>query len=101
MTTPPSVTDTSTWPSADVWNELAARGGNLFSTREWAECWVRHHLDEGDRVHVLVDDEQAPRVIVPVHVSGGLVRQVRLLGHGPADQLGPVCAPEDRPYSAW
>ena len=94
-----STPDTSHWPDREVWDALAERSGNLFSTREWAETWLRHFGDGGES-HVLVDDPTAPRVLLPLHRSGRLVRQVRLLGNGPADQLGPVCAPEDRPLAA-
>ena len=86
-------------PSREQWNGLAERAGNLFSTYEWAECWQRHFGADG-QVEVLADDEADPRVILPLHRSGRLVRQVRFLGNGPADQLGPVCAPEDRDLAA-
>jgi CelD/BcsL family acetyltransferase involved in cellulose biosynthesis len=87
------------WPHAEVWDRLALRSGNLFSTLEWAETWVRHLGSEGES-HVLLDDPSDPRVLLPLHRSGRLVRQLRFLGNGPADQLGPVCAPEDRPLAA-
>ena len=85
-------------PAREVWNRLAERAGNIFSTFEWAECWQRHYGD--GEVDVVTDDDGDPRVILPLHRSGGLVRQVRFLGNGPADQLGPVCAPEDRDLAA-
>lgn len=85
-------------PSREVWNRLAERAGNIFSTFDWAECWQRHYGH--GRLEVLTDDDHDPRVILPLHRSGRLVRQVRMLGNGPADQLGPVCAPEDRVLAA-
>lgn len=85
-------------PSREAWNRLAERAGNLFSTFDWAECWHRHFAD--GPVEVIADDERDPRVILPLQRSGRLVRQVRMLGNGPADQLGPVCAPEDRDLAA-
>ncbi len=92
--------DTRGWPSHEAWNALAERASNLFSTREWAETWARHYLGDGDEVRVVVDDERSPRVVLPVHRSGRVVRQLKFLGNGPADQLGPVCAPEDRELAA-
>jgi CelD/BcsL family acetyltransferase involved in cellulose biosynthesis len=39
--------------------------------------------------------------VLPLYrFSVGPVRVSRLLGHGPADQLGPVCAPGDAPFAA-
>jgi CelD/BcsL family acetyltransferase involved in cellulose biosynthesis len=76
-----------------VWDRLAARSGNIFSTRAWAECWWQAYGAPG-RPLVLTDGPD-PSVVVPLHVTGRPVRQLRLLGAGPADQLGPACAPED------
>ena len=80
-------------PPAAVWDRLAARSGNVFSTRAWAECWWQAYGAPG-RPLVLTDGDD-PSVVVPLHVTGRPVRQVRLMGAGPADQLGPACAPED------
>jgi CelD/BcsL family acetyltransferase involved in cellulose biosynthesis len=90
---------TEHWPDHAVWDDLALRSGNLFSTREWVETWLRHFGDGGE-THVLLDDPTDPRVLLPLHRTGRVLRQVRFLGNGPADQLGPVCAPEDRPLAA-
>jgi CelD/BcsL family acetyltransferase involved in cellulose biosynthesis len=39
--------------------------------------------------------------ILPIYRSATLpLRTLRFLGHGPADELGPVCAPGDRPLAA-
>ena len=86
-------------PPAAQWDDLARRTDSIFATRAWNECWLRHCGPEGTPL-VLVDDERAPNVIVPLHRSGHLLKQVRLLGHGAADQLGPVCDAEYRPMAA-
>lgn len=85
-------------PSAAQWDDLAARAGNIFGTRSWAECWWRHYGD-GATPMVLADGAQ-PDVLIPLYRTRGPLVQVRFLGHGPADQLGPLCAPEAREHAA-
>lgn len=78
------------------WAELAERSGNVFATPEWAETWWRHY--GGDR-ELLVHAE--PGLILPLYLwRSRPLRVARFLGHGPGDQLGPVCAPEDVPRAA-
>lgn len=81
-------------PCAREWDRLAILSGNIFATRDWSECWWKH-FGHGASPAVLTDDDSDPRVILPLYRSGRLVRQLRFIGHGPADQLGPVCAPEN------
>lgn len=80
-------------PNAEVWDRLAARSRNVFATRAWAECWWEANGAPG-RPLVLTDGPR-PSVVVPLHVTGRPLRQVRLIGAGPADHLGPACAPAD------
>lgn len=81
-------------PEPQVWNELAEVAGNIFASHAWNECWWRF-FGEGGTPHVLCDDVEKPRLLLPLYSRGRALRQVRFLGHGPADQLGPVCAPQD------
>lgn len=81
-------------PEPDVWNALALRARNLFATHTWASTWWEEYA-EGATPHVLCDDPADPRVLLPLYSRGRLLRQVRWIGHGPADLLGPVCAPDD------
>lgn len=81
-------------PSAERWDRLALQAGNIFGTRAWHECWWRH-FGRGCTPLVLTDDEQEPRVVIALYRSGRMVRQLRMIGHGQADQLGPVCDPGD------
>lgn len=86
-------------PLEEEWRALAERSGNVFATWEWASTWWRH-FGEGGRLAVVACRDAAGRLvaILPFYRSTrGPLRQVRFLGHGPADELGPVCAPEDRP----
>jgi CelD/BcsL family acetyltransferase involved in cellulose biosynthesis len=80
------------------WTALAAAGGNLFSTWEWADCWWRHYGGERRPLALACEDGDGRlAAILPLVVdSRGPLRVARFVGHGPADELGPVCAPADR-----
>src|SRR3954469_12522580 len=84
------------------WSALAERSRNVFVTPEWAEIW-RDHYAPGAALRLLAchDSDGALRALWPLYVAArGPVRLVRLAGHGPADELGPACAPEDRAFAA-
>lgn len=86
-------------PVAPHWDRLAERSRNVFLTRDFAECWWEVYGAPG-RLLVLCDAEHEPDVVLPLYVSRGPLRQVRQIGTGPADELGPVCAPEHAPVAA-
>jgi CelD/BcsL family acetyltransferase involved in cellulose biosynthesis len=81
----------------DDWIRLAERTGNVFSTWEWAEAWWRH-LGGGELVlYGCRRPGGELAAILPLHVGGPRpAPALRFLGHGPADELGPVCDPSDR-----
>jgi CelD/BcsL family acetyltransferase involved in cellulose biosynthesis len=84
------------------WQALAGPADNPFGTWEWADAWWRAFGGgrrlELRRVHAL-DGRVA--AILPLYAARrGPLTVLRFVGHGPADQLGPVCAPEDRPVAA-
>jgi CelD/BcsL family acetyltransferase involved in cellulose biosynthesis len=82
----------------EEWTALAERAGNLFATWEWADSWWRVY-GEGRPLHVTGCRDGSGRLVavLPLYLSTRRpLRTLRFLGHGPADQLGPVCAPEDR-----
>ena len=86
----------------DDWTGLADAAGSPFSTWEWASAWWRHL--GGDR-ELLLRRCRAPdgriSAILPLYLAAERpLRVVRFVGHGPADQLAPVCAPEDRDHAA-
>jgi CelD/BcsL family acetyltransferase involved in cellulose biosynthesis len=86
----------------DSWNDLAARCGAIFGTCEYAESWWQAHGD-GGRLLILADQpsREASRVVLPLYMTSiGSLRVLRFLGHGPADQLGPVCDPGARKEAA-
>jgi CelD/BcsL family acetyltransferase involved in cellulose biosynthesis len=52
-------------------------------------------------VRVCRDEGGTAVAVLPLYVAKrGPLRIVRMIGHGPADQLAPVCAPADRPRAA-
>ncbi len=75
------------------WRELATRSDNLFASWEWASTWWRHFGD-GQPLHLTSCRSPDGRLIavLPLYIwHGPLVRVLRFVGHGPADELGPVC----------
>ena len=82
-------------PATTQWDKLAFEAGNIFGTRSWNECWWQH-FGAGTTPFVLTDQEETPQVILPVHLRGGLIKQLRMLGNGVADELGPICLPDHR-----
>jgi CelD/BcsL family acetyltransferase involved in cellulose biosynthesis len=79
------------------WNALAERSGNLFSTWEWAYVWWRHFGTGGRPLPIVCRDEGGKVVaILPLYLYARRpIRIARFMGHGVADQLGPVCEPEN------
>ncbi|MEA2482639.1 MAG: hypothetical protein QOC55_586, partial [Thermoleophilaceae bacterium] len=82
----------------DEWSALALRARSIFATPEWTECWRRHMLC--DRKLELLAFRSASGALVgvqPLYVhSERPVRVLRMAGHGPGEELGPICAPGDR-----
>jgi CelD/BcsL family acetyltransferase involved in cellulose biosynthesis len=82
----------------DEWRDLAAASGNIFSTWEWASTWWRH-WGRGRPALVTACRDGGGRLvaILPLYLARRRpVGVLRFIGHGPADELGPVCAPADR-----
>jgi CelD/BcsL family acetyltransferase involved in cellulose biosynthesis len=85
------------------WLRLAeATDAGIFATPDWAEAWWDAY-GAGDRpaVHACRDESGALGAILPVYVRRtGRIAIARFLGHGPGDELGPVCAAADRDRTA-
>jgi CelD/BcsL family acetyltransferase involved in cellulose biosynthesis len=83
----------------EPWERLAERSGNVFSTWEWADAWCRALGPRGGlAVAECRDASGEVTAILPLcRARYGL----RFVGHGPADELGPVCAREDLPAAAF
>ncbi|MEZ5079021.1 MAG: GNAT family N-acetyltransferase [Solirubrobacterales bacterium] len=86
----------------ELWQRLARRSRNVFATWEWAQVWWRHF--GGGTEPAFAECRRPggePFAILPLHtVRRGPLRILRLLGHGPADVLGPVCDPADAAAAA-
>jgi CelD/BcsL family acetyltransferase involved in cellulose biosynthesis len=83
------------------WRGLAERAGHVFATPEWLLTWWRHY---GRARRQLIGVARAggdPVAIVPLYEwwSHG-IPVLRFVGHGPSDQLGPICAPLPEPAAA-
>jgi CelD/BcsL family acetyltransferase involved in cellulose biosynthesis len=86
----------------DVWDALALRAANPFGTRAWAEAWWREY-GGGRRLALRLAraSDGRPAALLPLfRADRGPLPLLRFLGHGAADQLGPLCAPEDASLAA-
>jgi CelD/BcsL family acetyltransferase involved in cellulose biosynthesis len=82
---------------SDAWARLALDSGNIFATQEWHRRWWADFGLGRDKI-VAVDRAEAdgPEALVALfRWRRRPLSVVRFVGHGPADALGPVCAPED------
>jgi CelD/BcsL family acetyltransferase involved in cellulose biosynthesis len=84
------------------WAALARECRNVFSTPEWASTWWRSRGEElAPLVFACRAEDGALVAVLPLYLSNNRpVRVARFIGHGPADQLGPVCAPSSRVVAA-
>jgi GT2 family glycosyltransferase/CelD/BcsL family acetyltransferase involved in cellulose biosynthesis len=87
-------------PRAD-WERLAACAGHVFATPEWLGTWWRWYGGARAPLVALVRRGTELVAIVPLQVwrRPGLP-VLRFVGHGPSDQLGPVCSPLTDPDTA-
>jgi CelD/BcsL family acetyltransferase involved in cellulose biosynthesis len=83
------------------WRHLAERAGHVFATREWLHTWWRHYGKHGRPLVGVarVGGEVAAIVALEMWQPYGLP-VLRFVGHGPSDQLGPICAPRADPTAA-
>jgi CelD/BcsL family acetyltransferase involved in cellulose biosynthesis len=83
--------------AANDWDALARAGGNIFATREWVSAWARHSSPSLRPLLFACRSGDRLLALLPLHLwASRPLRVARFLGHGPADELGPVCAPSDR-----
>jgi dTDP-4-amino-4,6-dideoxygalactose transaminase/CelD/BcsL family acetyltransferase involved in cellulose biosynthesis len=82
----------------EEWASLAERNGNIFATWEWASTWCRHFIPDGKLLtHACYASDDRLVAILPLYLSTrGPFRIVRFVGHGQADELGPICETADR-----
>jgi CelD/BcsL family acetyltransferase involved in cellulose biosynthesis len=86
----------------EPWEAMAERSENVFGTWEWASVWWRHFGGSAQLLPVRCrSPEGVEFALLPLYLRRvGGVRIVRLVGHGPADELGLLCAPEDQADAA-
>jgi CelD/BcsL family acetyltransferase involved in cellulose biosynthesis len=87
---------------ADEWAELAKRSRNVFGTWDWLSLWWEHYGGNRRlRITACRGTDGELVALLPLYMySQRRLRIARFLGHGPGDELGPVCAPADRPLVA-
>ena len=85
-----------------AWQRLGELSGNPFLTWEWASAWWRHFGADGAlRVRVIPAGDGEPAALLPLYRTRFRgIPALRFVGHGAGDQLGPVCAPAERPLAA-
>jgi CelD/BcsL family acetyltransferase involved in cellulose biosynthesis len=86
----------------DDWVRIAPETGNIFSTWEWHSTWWRHY-GKGRTLLLSACRRGDGRLVavLPLYFwARRPFRVARFLGHGPADELGPVCDPADRRHAA-
>ncbi len=82
----------------EEWSELALCTRNVFATPEWAALWCAHFL-RGRTLELVALRGATGRLVavVPLYaMSERPLRVLRVVGHGPGEDLGPVCDPGDR-----
>ena len=79
---------------SEGWARLAERSGHVFATREWLLTWWRHYGKARRQLIGLARAEGDLVAMVPLYEwwQRG-IPVLRFIGHGPSDQLGPICAP--------
>jgi CelD/BcsL family acetyltransferase involved in cellulose biosynthesis len=84
------------------WNDLAVQSSNIFSTWEWAKTWWEHlgGRQKLNLAHARDQDGRTVAVLPLLTERRGAFRVSRFVGHGVADQLGPVCHPRDAAAAA-
>ena len=80
------------------WLVLGHAAGNPFTTWEWASAWWREFGEERRQLILGCRDESGELIgLLPLFAASERpARVLRFVGHGAADQLGPVCRPEHR-----
>ncbi len=80
----------------ELWGPLTDACGNPFTSWEWASTWWKHFgAGRQQRILVFRDPGGEPAAIAPLFFdSKRPLRVLRFVGNFPADELGPVCAPD-------
>jgi CelD/BcsL family acetyltransferase involved in cellulose biosynthesis len=85
----------------EEWVRLAEESRNIFSTWEWASTWWHRYGEAQQPLVAACLEGQHAVALLPLYVwSRRSARIARFIGHGPADQLGPVCGTTARTTAA-
>jgi CelD/BcsL family acetyltransferase involved in cellulose biosynthesis len=86
----------------EEWSELAGTTRNVFATWDWASVWWEHFGVNRDLLLTTCrsDDGKLVAVLPLYFFACRPFRILRFLGHGPADELGPVCVQSARAQTA-
>ena len=79
------------------WTRLAEASGNVFSTYDWARVWWEH-FGAGRELRLIAGRDPGGSMValLPLYLNRTRpLRVLRFVGHGPADQLGPLCGAAD------
>jgi CelD/BcsL family acetyltransferase involved in cellulose biosynthesis len=88
-------------PLRQEWTELAARNRSVFKTWEWLSTWWDQFGAGRELLVTAVRSDGRLVGILPMYWwRTRPLRTLRFLGHAAGDELGPVCAPADRPLVA-
>jgi CelD/BcsL family acetyltransferase involved in cellulose biosynthesis len=83
------------------WIPLARESRNIFSAWEWASTWWRHYGARSSPLIFACREDRDVVALLPLYLwSRRPFRVARFIGHGPADQLGPICATAARETAA-
>jgi CelD/BcsL family acetyltransferase involved in cellulose biosynthesis len=76
------------------WDDLAQQNGSIFATYEWHDLWWRHFGVGQPLLLVIRNAFGKALAIAPLYRRRfGLVTVLRFIGHGPADEGGPIFQP--------
>jgi CelD/BcsL family acetyltransferase involved in cellulose biosynthesis len=76
----------------DQWRQLSGSATNVFSTPEWAQLWWAHFGRDRPLLIWTVHSGDDLLGLVPLYLwRRAPLRIVRLVGHGQADALEPIC----------
>jgi CelD/BcsL family acetyltransferase involved in cellulose biosynthesis len=85
------------------WQRFSAAGASPFATWAWADAWWRQWGAPGAfavRACRRRSDGSLAAILPLCRTRRRPLRALRWIGHGPGDELGPVCSAADRPLAA-
>lgn len=88
-------------PLRHDWTALAECNRSVFKTWEWLSTWWDHFGRDRELLVTAVRSRDRLVGILPLYRwRTRPLRVLRFLGHRTGDELGPICAPADRPLVA-